>query len=65
MVAEIKWVQVVSEGMDVVRIVVMILYMTVAEIKWVQVVSEGVEVVRIIVMLLDIIGEMGRGGSQW
>jgi len=43
----------------------MLLDMTVAEIKWVQVVSEGVEVVRIIVMLLDMIGEIGRGGSQW
>ena len=54
-----------SEGVDIVWIVVMQLDMKVAEIKWVQVVSEGVEVIRILVMLLDMIGEIGRGGSQW
>ena len=57
--------QVVSEGVDVVRIVVMLLDITVAEIKWVQVVFEGVEVVKRVVMLLDMIGKSGTGGTQW
>ena len=38
---------------------------TVAKVEWAQVVFEGMEVVRRVVMLLDMIGESGRGGSQW